>query len=812
VRVGLRLSAIGYGSTLVTLGGSPPRASANRVFYTRPALSEWYSNGPLGVEQGFVLARAPAGEASGPLTLAVAITGNGREAIAAGGRAVTFTDVAGIGLRYGELIARDADGHTLHSWIELKPGRLLLRVDARAARYPLTIDPLIQQGGKLTGTTEVGAGAFGFSVAISSDGSTALIGGPADNATTGAAWVFTRSGSTWTQQAKLIGSGGSGSPGFGSSVALSSDGSTALVGGPLNKERIGAAWVFTRSGTSWTQQQELTATGESGAGLFGSSVALSSEGDTALVGGAADSSSVGAAWAFTRSGTTWTQQQELTATGESGAGNFGYSAALSSDGNTALIGAPANNGIVGAAWAFTRSGTSWTQQQELTATGESGAGDFGYSAALSSDGNTALLGGPADNGGIGAAWPFTRAGSTWSQQGAKLTGAGEVGEGRFGQSVALSAEANAALIGGDRDNHSVGAAWAFTRSGTMWTRQNRRRVGGGESGKGFFGESVALSSTGNLALIGGPQDNEGVGAVWFFEQMSVAPPTATTRPASPVGATSATLHGTVNPAGSSSECVFEYGTTEAYESTAACTPSPGSSSTPVEVAAPVGALSANTTYHFRVSVTNEGSTSSGADEVFKTSPPENPPTVATGEATAITQTSATLNATVNPNAAEVTECKFEYGLTTAYGLSALCSPPPGSGVKPVAVSAPVPSLVPNATYHFRAVATSTIGTSHGVDKTFKTAQSAGPPPTVKRISPKKGPAAGGSAVTITGSGFSAVSAVAFGSATAPSFTVNSETSITAVSPPGKKGTVDVTVTVGSGTSAHTKKDRFKYSR
>ena len=160
------------------------------------------------------------------------------------------------------------------------------------------------------------------------------------------------------------------------------------------------------------------------------------------------------------------------------------SVALSADGNTALIGDPGNNAGVGAAWAFTRSGQAWTQQgPKLTGSGEIGEGFFGMDVALSADGNTALVGGPRDNGEVGAAWAFTRSGQTWTQQGSKLTGSGAIGAGLFGWSVALSADGNTALIGGPADNQGVGAltgvgaAWVFTRSGQTWAQQGPKLTG-----------------------------------------------------------------------------------------------------------------------------------------------------------------------------------------------------------------------------------------------------------------------------------------------------------------------------------------------
>ena len=208
----------------------------------------------------------------------------------------------------------------------------------------------------------------------------------------------------------------------------------------------------------------------------------------------------------------------------------------------------------------------------------------------------------------------------------------------------------------------------------------------------------------------------------------VSGPTVETKVASAVTQTTATLDATVNPnGGAASECKLEYGTTNAYGSSATCTPSPGSGTSPVAVSASVTGLTANTTYHFRISATNAGGTSKGSDETLTTLP--NAPAVVTKAASAVTQTTATLNATVNPNGGEVSECRFEYGATNAYGSSATCASLPGSGTGPVAVSASLglPSLSENTTYHFRIVATSAGGTSKGSDETLKTLPN---PPTV----------------------------------------------------------------------------------
>jgi hypothetical protein len=253
-------------------------------------------------------------------------------------------------------------------------------------------------------------------------------------------------------------------------VALSADGSVALVGAFNDSEGLGGAWVFRRSGSTWTQDgPELTgaSAGETGHGFFGRSVALSGDGATALITANLDSRGVGAAWVFVREASGWKQQgAKLLGGEEAGDGEFGSGAALSGDGRTALVGGAKDEGGIGAAWVFTRSGTSWSQQgSKLTGSGEVGSGSFGFSAALSGDGSTALVGAPGDSGDVGAAWAFIRREGSWSQLGGKLTGAEEFGPGFFGYGVGLTGDGLLALVGGIGDENHAGAAWPFARKG-----------------------------------------------------------------------------------------------------------------------------------------------------------------------------------------------------------------------------------------------------------------------------------------------------------------------------------------------------------
>jgi Bacterial Ig domain/FG-GAP repeat len=590
----LSLTGIGHGDNLQRVGPGSTTVHRNRVAVAHRIASEWYAGGPLGVEQGLTVNRRPAGN-NGALTLHLVMRGSLLARYSDQG--LTFQTRTGrTVLRLGGLSAVDASGRSLRSALILQPGQMLLRVADARARYPVRIDPFIQQGTKLNaactlfcsgpnGTGESGGpnGSFlGWSAALSADGNTALVGAVTDDSNVGAAWVFTRSGGSWSQQGpKLVancttgcgGASGTGEVGqgtFGWSVALSADGNTALIGARNDDSANGAAWVFTRSGGSWSQQGAKlvggctsacggpNGTGGTAGGRFGQSVALSADGNTALIGGPSDGVDVGAAWVFTRSNLTWTQQGAKlvgdcmsacfgpNGTGESGDSEFATGVALASDGNTALIGV---GGGDGAAWVFTRSGGTWSQQGAKlvgdctsacggpNGTGETGEGHLGLSVALSGDGNTALVGASFDHDDGGAAWVFTRSDGTWSQQGPKLVGdctsacggpdgTGESGAGSFGSSLALSFDGNTALIGAPFDGNG-GATWSFGRVGGAWSQESPKLVGDctgactgpngtGESGQGEFGFAAALSSDGTTALISAASDNSIDGAAWVF--------------------------------------------------------------------------------------------------------------------------------------------------------------------------------------------------------------------------------------------------------------------------------------------------------
>lgn len=519
----LRPSALGRPGAMSAVAAAAPQAGMAGVSYAHAGLREWYANGPLGLEQGFTVLARPRG-ANGPLTLSIAFAGSLRAALH--GQVIRFSHGATT-LAYGGLRATDATGRQLPAHLALGAGRRFeIVVDDRGAAYPVRIDPYVQQGGTLTGAGEVGEGFFGLGAAISPDGRTIIVGAP-QSAPSGVAYVFTLSGSSWTQQAALTLAKAPTSAYFGDSEALSTNGDVAIIGAP----NAGEVAVFTRSGSTWTQSAtivpRISVTG------FGGSVALSNAGTEALIGdnGSDTGTNVSTAIVYNKNADgAWIAAQTLSPSGEDNNGSTFYEmhVALSGDGSTALLGNGFDQSGAGSAWVFALSGSTWTQQGgRLIGSGAVDAAEFGGGVALSSDGNTAAIGAPADNCNAGAAYIFARTGSSWSQQGSKFvvtatpgtcpSGTGGGGP-TLGDSVALSADGNTALFGG-------GEPAVFTRSGTTWSPYQESGIQGGLS--------VGLSADGTTLLASCPGCSSGVGLADVYEKTApipivlAAPPTLT---------------------------------------------------------------------------------------------------------------------------------------------------------------------------------------------------------------------------------------------------------------------------------------------
>ena len=371
------------------------------------------------------------------------------------------------------------------------------------------------------GTTFVSQGSqsgssdafFGLSVAV--DGDTAVVGALND-AGQGAAYVFVRTGVTWSLQQRLTAAtDGAAGDQFGYSVAVSGD--TAVVGAAAKASGQGYVYVFGRSGTAWSQQAEFTAPGGAANDCFGCAVAV--RGTIALIGSPDRSGGTGAAYVFTSSGAGWQQQQAFT--GAAAGDHFGFSAALSSDAATALIGAYGAANEAGEAYALTMNG-AWSnppQQVILTASDGQALDRFGWSVAA--DNGEALVG-AYKNAGQGAAYVFTGGGSVWSQTAALVANDGAADD-WFGYSVALSG--STAVVGAFEKSGPLGpgAAYVFTNTNGAWSQQELLASASGQ----YFGHAVAASGT--TALVGAFGASNTSGKAYFFASAPVVAPAMGTR-------------------------------------------------------------------------------------------------------------------------------------------------------------------------------------------------------------------------------------------------------------------------------------------
>jgi hypothetical protein len=326
-------------------------------------------------------------------------------------------------------------------------------------------------------------GTTGLGTAVSISGNSAV----ASTSSDGGAVIYGRAvDGYWMPETTLA------NDGF-STAAI--DGDTVVVGLPNGNGLKGQVSVYTRSGTAWSKQQDLSAPGGKALDRFGDSVGLS--GNTLVVGAAGMNDNAGAAFLFIRAGSSWTLRTQLSPFDGASGDLFGYRAAIAGD--SVVIGAPSHG--AGAAYLFTRSGTTWTAREEFN--GDTAGDNFGSAVAIS--GTTIAIGAPFHDGGSGRAYVYTGAGDTWSLQ-KTLSAPTLITDGHFGFDVGLSGDR---ILIGEPGN---AAAHVFTRAATTWTL----RAELGNSASSFFGYAVALSGTN--AVIGAPEDQTR-GRAYIFDDI-----------------------------------------------------------------------------------------------------------------------------------------------------------------------------------------------------------------------------------------------------------------------------------------------------
>jgi hypothetical protein len=524
--IALRLVAAGRGEALVPVGAARPRADANRVEYRRDGLSEWYANGPLGLQQGFRVERRPDDAESAPLVLAIELEGSLAPRLDGGELVLVAPDGRTV-LRSHGLAGADATGRALSTRATLAGGHLRIAIDDRGAVYPILADPVFKAA-RLAASDGAGDDFFGFSVAIAGD--TIVVGAKEDDIGThedqGSAYVFVRPAGGWrvgTQAAKLVAGDGAANDQFGISVAISGD---DVFVGSWNDDNVGfggpgSVYVFTKPAGGWagelSQTARLVASDRLDGDLLGASVAVS--GGVLVAGAPFDDNTFGAqgsAYVFIRPPGGWqnaTEAAKLVASDPGDQDRLGSAVAISGDtivlgAYTADVGAATQQGAVyvfeSAAWFGTM-----TQTAKLTSADGLGSDAFGYAVAV--DGDTVVSGAilHATKGiGRGAAYVFEKPASGWVSTGAftaRLTVAEGTHTDRLGESVAIVG--NVIVAGarfGPGPNHpDQGAAYVFVKPASGWattTQYREKLVAADGVASDSFGAAVARS--GNTTVVG----------------------------------------------------------------------------------------------------------------------------------------------------------------------------------------------------------------------------------------------------------------------------------------------------------------------
>jgi hypothetical protein len=553
VRWSMALEGYGYGVALQPVQVVMPQANLNRVEYRRASLTEWYVNGPMGLEQGFTLSDRPAQKDGQPLTLAVVLAGDLTGSVDEDGSGLTLNDANGRArLRYTGLKATDATGKELKSWVEVRSNRMFLRVEDGRAHYPVVIDPFVQLA-ELTASDGASGDEFGISVSLS--GNTAVVGAQdatiGSNAQQGAAYIFIEPAGGWTTSAnftaKLTASDGLAGDNFGSATAIS--GNTVVIGacsqsGVCNNGP-GKVYVFVKPPSGWVTtsrfKAELTASDGVATDGFGGTVGISG---TTVVAGSPQSNGTtatgpGKAYVFAKPASGWANMTETAELDASGAqtGDGAAEVSVANNGAIVFVGAPgttvASKAEQGAAYIFLRPASGWKTTSKFKAkliASNGAAGDaFGFcqagSICISSDGKTVVAGAPQiSGGGAGKAYVFVEPATGWASTpayNAELTASNGATGDLLGWSVSVSGNGSAAAVGALGVNSLTGAVYVFAKPASGWRTtshfNSELTPSDGVSGDAF-GFSSSLSGTDVFvgALNHPSGANPGPGAAYVF--------------------------------------------------------------------------------------------------------------------------------------------------------------------------------------------------------------------------------------------------------------------------------------------------------
>jgi len=525
------------GQTQASLGKDENGWPAIR--FQRAGLSEWFVNGEAGIQQWFQIAQRPSNSVAGPLWVRLSI-GGAKSIKSLGEDAVQIQGNSSV-LFYGGLKVWDANGRPLDARLVPSGNQVDVVVNDTSAVYPVTIDPTWTNRQQLPQSDPAINSSFGLALAV--EGDTAVVGSPTRGNGVGAAIVYKKSGSTWTESQSLFPSPIAPGTAFGTSVAIS--GGEIFVGAP----GTAAVYHFRSNGTSFTTSSVIRIPiGFSAGSGFGHAVAVDA---TRLVVSAPDVNvGKGLLFVYNRIANTFSVDTTISPSEQRFRENFGWAVAL--EGNTIIASSPYRlvSGVkAGVAFAFVKNGATWVQQRKFT--GDGGFDGDGFGTSLAIKGDLALFGAPtsvAPKKGVGAAYVFERSGTTWRQLN-RVEPKKHTDDSRFGISVGFDSEGilvgdNTHANGEGNTIGSVGAVFTFHRNGNSGNSFQEIKLLPAPIGskQGSFGISIAASNS--SLLVGAPFDFNAfsrAGNVFVYEFLPETATMVITPNANPIGGKTATL-------------------------------------------------------------------------------------------------------------------------------------------------------------------------------------------------------------------------------------------------------------------------------
>lgn len=379
----------------------------------------------------------------------------------------------------------------------------------------------LEKFAKIVPTDVTGNDNFGYSVALSGDGNTIIIGAFQHDTAKGSAYIYIRNGNTWIFQSKLLPIDNTYGDYFGVSVSLSYDGNTAIIGAHGDDSVKGSAYIFIRNTNIWTEQSKLVAGDGITGDHFGYAVDISGDGNTAIISAYVDDGYKGSVYIFSKDGITWNQHSKLIPINAEAGDVIGYSVGIDYTGNTVIISSHGNDtasGVdTGSAYVFSKISNIWTEQIELITSDATTNDVLGVSVSISGDGNTILVGVIGDDGvngaDTGSAYIFRKNNNIWTEQ-EKIVASDLSAGDLFGYSVNINYDGSMIIIGSYNDplKTASGNAYVFEYKNNNWIQHTKLSS---TNINDRFGFSSSISDDGNIYVVGAYQENNS-GSVYLY--------------------------------------------------------------------------------------------------------------------------------------------------------------------------------------------------------------------------------------------------------------------------------------------------------